>query len=261
MIVNGVPLNNPAKGWVFRAGSVPYSAFEGDLGQVQTAGRDGYAPLPVTLGAPIWPLTVNVAPAGWVALQALLTQPRLVLTDASRPGLEVVGRFASSSVDRVFARNEWVDVTYFVELTGAYWRDKLATTVSQPLTGASHVMSVLPGMGAPVADAVLRLKGAASGVQVTDASGAWVTFPVAPASTWTRFECATGRAFRTATDVWTGGDDVSGLVDFGGPRGVFEITHVMTGVDPDARAGRLTVASATRTGAVMEVRAKGAYPI
>lgn len=261
MIVNGVPLDNPAQGWIFRAGSVPYTGTESVLGQVQVAGRDGFVPLATTLNAPIWPLKVNTPPSGWNALQALFSSKPLVLTDALRPGVEVVGRLASSSVDRVFARNEWVDATFFIELTGAYWRDKIETSKSQTLTAGSHVVSVLPGLSAPVADAVLRVKNAATGIQITDTSGAWVTLPNVAAGESVRFESATGRCFRAAADAWTGGTDISGAVDFGGPRGNFEITHMLKANDPSDREGKLTVATATRTGAVFDIRAKGAYLI
>lgn len=116
------------------------------------------------------------------------------------------------------------------------------------------------GLSAPIQDAVLRLKGPATGIQVTDSSGAWVILPDTPAGTWSRFEADTGQCFQTTTDVWSGGTEVSGLVDFGGPRGVFEITPVMSPGDPGSRGGQLTVTTATRPGApVFEVRGKPAY--
>jgi len=115
------------------------------------------------------------------------------------------------------------------------------------------------GLSAPVQDAVLRMKGPATGIQITDSSGAWVVLPDTPAGTWTRFEADTGRCFQTTTDTWSGGTEVSGSCDFGGPRGVFEITPVMAPGDPGSRSGQLTVATVTRTGAVFEVRGKAAY--
>lgn len=118
---------------------------------------------------------------------------------------------------------------------------------------------ILSGLSAPVQDAVIRVKGAATGIQVTDQSGAWVTLPDVAAGRWVRFEADTGRAFETTTDTWTGGTEVSGAVDFGGPRGVFEITPALTPGDPTTRVGRLTVATASRTGAVIEVRGKSAH--
>ncbi|MGN7977444.1 hypothetical protein ACTJJ4_07705 [Microbacterium sp. 22195] len=112
------------------------------------------------------------------------------------------------------------------------------------------------GLSAPVQDAIVRVKGAVTGLTITDASGAWLSFPTIPAGQWLRVEGR--RAFLTTTDVWTGGTDVSGDLRQGGPRRRFEITP-KRGASPDARAGQLTVATGSRTGAVIEVRGRGAY--
>lgn len=258
--VNGIPLDNPSQGWLFRPGSVPYSGFEADLTQVQVAGREGNVPTSLTLRAPIWPLQINTAPSGWESLVALFRSPNLVLTRDDMPDVEASVRFVSSTPDRVFARNSWIDATFFVEVTGAYWRAKNATTESKPLVAASETLPVFAGLSAPVQDAMVRLKGLATGVQVTDASGAWVTLPSATAAQYVRFESATGRCFLTTTDVWAGGTDISGQVDFGGPRNTFEITHV-TNPTTLARAGSLTVTSVSRSGAVLAVRGKSAHAL
>lgn len=111
------------------------------------------------------------------------------------------------------------------------------------------------GLSAPVQDAVIRVAGPATNVRVTDSSGAWVSLPDAAAGQWVRFEADTGRAYRTTESRWTGGVDVSGLVDFDGPRGVFEITPVMRS-GPDDRAGVVTV-----TGGVVDVRGRSAHAL
>jgi hypothetical protein len=257
--VNGVPLDNPDLGWIFRPRSVPYSNLEAELGQLSVSGWDGTVATSTTIHAPLYPLQVNTPPSGWGSLLALFGAQKLILTRDDQPTWEVAARFASSSVDTVYPRNEWIDATFIVELTGAFWRDKLASTVSAPLSGPSVPVNVFPGMSAPVADALIRVKGAATGVQVTDASGAWVTLPDTTAGQYARFESDTGKCFITTTAAWSGGTDVSGAVDFGGPRGVFEITPVLAAGNPSSRKGVLTVASASQSGAVVDVRGKGAY--
>lgn len=259
--VNGVPLDNPDLGWIFRPASKPYSALEVDLTQTQVAGRDGHIATASTTSAPFWPMTINTPPSGWEPLLALFANGPLTLTREDRPGVEIACRFAGSTPDRIFTANQWIDATFLLELTGVYWRDKLAVTTPKTLDTASVVLEVFTGMSAPVQDAVIRLKGAASGVQVTDASGAWVTLPAATAGQWVRFDANTGKCYRTTTDTWSGGEDISGDVDFGGPRGVFEITPQITAGDPRDRRGRLTITSASRTGAVIEVRGKAAYAL
>lgn len=259
--INGVPLDNPAAEWVSRPGSVPYSAFEAELAQVQVAGRDGNVPTSTTRRAPLYPLMVNTSPQGWEKLQALIGSPTLVLTRDDRTDVEASARFVTSSIERVYPRNQWIDVKLVFEVTSAYWRSKTVKTASLALSAASVTLDVFPGMSAPIPDAVIRVKGAATGVQVTDASGAWVTLPSVSATQYVRFESESGKCFITTTDTWTGGTDVSGQVDFGGPRDNFEITHVLNLADLAATKGRLTVTSGTRTGAVIDVRGKSAHAL
>jgi hypothetical protein len=258
--VNGTPLDNPTLGWIFRSGSVPYSGLEANIIDLRVAGRDGLVPVPATLGAPVWPLKVNTPPSGWEPLLALFSAQELVLTRTDRPTIEARARLRGSSPDRVFPRNEWIDATFLVEITEAYWRDKATTTTPiTPLTSASVELSVFAGGSAPVSDAMIRIQGATTGVRVTDASGAWVTLPDCAAGQYVRFESKTGQCFRTTTDTWVGGTEISGLVDFGGPRGNFEITPVLAAGDPTSRVGKLTVTSATRASSSVAVRGKAAY--
>lgn len=259
MIVNGVSLDNSEMGWVFRAGSVPYSSFEANLSQINLEGRDGVVPMPSAFGAPLWSLTVNTPPSGWEALQALFLTPTLVLTDVNAPGRQAIGRLASSSVDRVFDRNEWIDVTFFVQIPGGYWRDKVASVASAPLTSASVSLTIAPGGSAPISDAVVRVRGSATGLRVQDAGGSWVALPDVDAGQWVRFESASGRCFATTTETWVGGVEISGQVDFGGPRNRFEITPVMQSDSPAVRSSRLTITSATRSSALIEVSSRAAY--
>ncbi|MFJ4173414.1 hypothetical protein [Microbacterium sp. NPDC089696] len=232
-----------------------------DLGQVATTGRDGTLAIATTMRSPLYPLTINTPPSGWASLLALFTAQQLVLTRDDVQGVEVQVRLASATPDRVFARNELIDATFVVELSGAFWRDQVATTPSAPLSGSSTTLSLFDGISAPVGDAMVRVKGQAAGIQITDHSGAWLTLPDVPAGSYCRFESATGRAFVTTTDTWTGGVEVSGAVDFGGPRGVFEITPVLAVLNPSDRHAELTIATTSRTGAVLEVRGKAAHII
>ncbi|WP_126893396.1 hypothetical protein [Microbacterium sp. HSID17254] len=259
--MNGIPLDNPDLGWVFRPRSMPYSALEASSDELRVAGRDGYVATPVTLSAPLMPLVVNTPPSGWEALLALFTARQLVLTRDDEPDVQVSARLKGAGPDHVFARNEWIDATFIVELTEVYWRGKTVTTESAPLDAASITLEVFAGLSGSVGDALVRVQGPATGVRVTDASGAWVAMPDTTAGQWVRFDSRTGRCFRTTADAWSGGTDVSGLVDFGGPRGNFEVTPVLAPGNPASRTGRLTVTSATRAGAVIAVRGRSARTI
>ncbi len=267
--VNGVPLDNPDLGWIFRPRSVPYSNLEVELGQLAVAGRDGTIATPTTTNSPLYPLTVNTPPSGWASLLALFGAQKLVLTRDDRPDVEIPVRFVSSSVDQVFTRNQWIDATFIVELTGAFWRDKLVSTTTQLFTAATNIVTPFAGMSAPVRDAVLRFRGVFESALVTDSSGAWLSIPFGlGAGTFLRFDMDTGQAFEYNDDAWvnpTSGYlvDRSGQIDFGGPRGVFEIAPKLAPGDPSSRSGELTVAvtnySAGNTR--IEVRGKAAHAI
>lgn len=115
------------------------------------------------------------------------------------------------------------------------------------------------GMSAPVQDAQIRVKGPATGVRVTDSGGSWLAMPDTAAGQYTRFDMDSGRCYQTTTNVWSGGTEVSGLVDFGGPRGVFELIDKNSALSN--RFASITVATTTTSGGTLEVRGRAAYAL
>lgn len=258
--INGVDLENSTYGWICRPGTIPYSAITRKVSGVESHGRDGYEPVAATDAPVLWPIKFNTPESGWEALQALMRQPLLTLTRTDRPGIHALGRVASSGIDKVFSRNEWIDVTYYVELFDPYWRDATTTTTTPAsLSPGATTLNFFAGISAPVQDAMIRVKGPATGLRVTDSGSSWVSLPNVGANEWVRFESESGRAYKTATDAWTGGTEVSGQVDFGGPRGIFEITAKVTNLA--ARTASLSIAATTAVGATAQVRGKAAYAL
>ncbi len=145
--------------------------------------------------------------------------------------------------------------------------DELQRTVwggtpnNSPLT--LQTREIQPGsqaISAPVGDAIIRVKGPATGIQITDSGGSWLRLPDVTASQYVRFHMDTLEGFKTTTDTWVGGTDVSDEVDFNGGREIFEITPAMVNGDPGQRAGLLNVTTVTRgAGAQIQVRGKAAY--
>lgn len=258
--VNGVPLNNAGRGWVFRSGSIPFSALEAKVSTVHRQGRDGALTIPGSLESPVWKMIVNTPPAGLESLNALFARRPLKLTKVGDSTREVSVTLLTSEVIRVFPAAEYVDMAYYVSLDDAAWRSSSVSTSAAVTLGAASVPvnGLFPGLSAPVQDALVRVKGAVTGLQVTDSSGAWFTYGgTLTASQYLRFDAATGRAWVTGGDTWTGGTEVSGQIDYGGPRRIFEVTPFFT--DPAVREGRLTVATASRTSASVQVRGRGAF--
>lgn len=254
--INGVPLTNPALGWVFRAPSKPLSGHARDRTTLQSAGVDGVISVPgATFNAVGLSLVVQTPRAHHESLVALFAEDGyLTLTDA--PTRQARYEFLASSPAGAGAAEELIDVTFTIRLVDAAWRSAILLTESAPITTASVPMVLFPGLSAPVQDAVVKVKGAIGGLLVRDSSGAWFSFPDVPAGQWLRIEGR--RAFLTTTDTWSGGTDVSGRLRQGGPRRRFEITP-RRGATPDLREGRLTITSSSRLAAVIEVRGQSAH--
>lgn len=258
--INGVALDNPVRGWSEHADSDDLAEFSPSVTVLRIPGRDGYPVLSTDRLAPRLTLLVWTPGSGVEDLYALFTRPVNYLgleDDATRQAefQAVVGK-----PRRLPTVEDLVEVSIGVSLVDAAWRDVSESTSSAVnLSSASVDTSVFADSSAPVSDAVVRVKGVTTVLRVEDSAGSWFTYaPSIPSGSYLRFHADTGEAFVTTSDAWTGGTDVSGDIDFGGPRGGFEITPKFT-TDPSTRAGVLTVTTATRSGAQIQVRGKGAY--
>lgn len=260
--VNGAPLASTARGWVFRSLSRPLSEMSRTRSALRRDGRDGVVGgLPSTISPVTLQLVVQTRKPQLETLLALVGDGG-VLTKTDDATRSVVFETLSHSLAGHGPAELIVDVTFVIRLPGAFWRSAAdATSAAVALApGSVQVSGLFSGISAPVADALVRVKGATTGLQVTDTAGSWFTYsPALAAGKYLRFESATGRAFTTDTDVWGGGTEVSGAIDFGGPRGVFEITPRLSASDPASRDARLTVATASATAASVQVRGRGAF--
>ncbi|MCZ4066425.1 hypothetical protein O1W71_01920 [Microbacterium sp. H37-C3] len=263
--INGVPLDNTAYGWLFRKGSQPFITLEAQVGQVTVVGQRGITQYQTGVTAGLWPCIIYTPDAHRETLNALFGAPKLLLSPMAKPDRVAEVQFMASEVDRIFPRGEFVDMRYTLALLDAAWRDRdEVTTAFASLAAAASVTvrDLLPGGSAPVQDAVIRVRGNASGLQVTDpATGAWFAFsePI-PAGSYLRFEAKTGRAWLTTTDTWTGGTEVSGSIDTSDPYGGFEITPTFAGQNAHQRSASLVVSTGTRgTTTAVQVRARRAY--
>lgn len=257
--INGIALDSPSRDWKLLAPSKPISGIERRIASLPVPGRHGAIAQPATFGSIMVMLVVGTSRAGLEALYALFAQPTIRLSLTSTPAKEAVATLASVDYEGYGPGEELIDARFTLRLDAPFWRDATTTTSAAAAIGsASVVASVMAGMSAPVQDSIIRVKGT-TGLRVTDSGGAWFEYlPAIGTSNYLRFHSDTGRAFITNTDTWTGGTEVSGVVDFvtasGGP---FEIAPYFT--DPATRTGRLTVTTTARSAATIEVRGKAAY--
>jgi hypothetical protein len=257
--VSGVALDNAAKGWSLIEGTKPRTEVTRALASVPSQGQDGVVPgLAADAGPAVYTFVVDTPEAQWGALFALFAKGGTIV-DSTYPTRVLAFEFVSVSVAED-PDNAYLQATFVVRAPGVYFRDLTDTTsAGVALATASQIADVLSGLSAPVQDAIVRVRGAVTGLQVTDSSGAWFTYgPALTTTQYLRFESGTGRAYLTSSDTWTGGTEVSADIDFNGPRGIFELTPYFTS-DPSTRVARLTVATASRTTAQVEVRGRAAY--
>lgn len=257
--IGGLTLDNTARGWGVdgRTRTLPERSV--DLPSVSSLGRDGViSALAGTSQSPIWALYMRTLASSREALIALVEGNTKITVGTKTLAYSVAG---VSIADENFAVG-WSVVLFSLRLNDVFWRSaSTLTSTALMLDSASVIVpNLFPGLSARVQDAIVRVKGAFTGLQVTDSAGSWFTYSdTITATQYLRFEANTGRAFRTGSaDTWTGGTEVSGAIDFGGPRGVFEIAPAWT-TDPAVRAGVLTVATASRTGSSVQVRGKAAF--
>lgn len=255
--ISGVALDNTARGWGVDERTKTLAEMTRDIAAAQVQGRDGVIPIgPGSVQAPVWALYVRTPIANREALIALVQSGSAVTVGSKSVGYTVA---AVSVVDEVYAAGTAV-MLFALRLDGVFWRTAVATSATTTVDASPVTVSGLfSGLSAPVQDALVRVKGAATGLVVTDSSGAWFSYAgTLTASQYLRFESDSGRAFVTTSATWSGGSDVSGDIDYGGPRGVFEITPKWS-TDPAVRAGELTVATDTRSGAALTVRGGAAF--
>lgn len=262
--INGVALDNAALGWDLMAPSLPLSALQHRVTGGERAGRDGVNDSPSTRGPVSYKFVVRTPKANWSTLLALFSTPRLAIRELSDPSRVAYGELLSSTPEQHFPQADIYSHAFIVRIHAGAWRSDEVTSALAAAAPAGVTLPVFAGMSAPVQDAIVRFRGPLEKPQITDTSGAFVVLDgTIPAGQYVRFDLRTGRAWLAATDTWQGGSEISGLVDFGGPRGVFEITPMFpTPSDPTSREGRLTLTQQSYSaGAGFQVRGAAAHLI
>lgn len=262
--LNGVPLHNEAQGWrTLRASTNTQGGITNALNKVSALGQNGYTPAPFTTGEQMVTFVVRTTRAGLEPLLALCGEAHTLtrVGDATKLALVQVNSAipgGESVLDSYFT------VTISLSLYQGVWRDADAL-VEGPINIVSptQVLSGLfPGIGAPVQDMDVFIKGVFGQFQLTDSHGSWLKTTSAwagSASTGILFIGSTSQAFlANESSPFTPVSDVSGQVDVSG-NGGFKITPEMVSGNPSTRAAKLTLTTLSQTNVTLRVRAKRAY--
>lgn len=240
--------------------SQPFAGLNRQTNSFARGQRDGRVSVRSRLEAPVVALVERIPTGSLQAFEALLNSPSLVLSKTDGSGVEAPVELTSASVENLATADPFVDVRFTLQFNDVFWRSSAEVTSTATAIGSNSVaVTAFPGISAPVRDAVIRVKGGVTGLTVADSRGTFFNYTAVLLSTeWLRFESATGRAYKTTTDTWTGGTEVTSLIDNGPGPYYLEVTPTFT--DPSSRHAELTVTSSARTGSpTVQVRGKNAF--
>lgn len=255
--VNGIALDNPDMGWVLRAPSKPLSAFSYDRPNLTATGRDGVLPFIPPSVSPVSVSFVVQTPRAHLEHLLALFEQQGTLTVTGSQARAIDYETLSSTPVGYGPADSLVDVTFLLRFPEPFWRDfAVSNSPTFSLSTGGADFNLWPGLSAPVGDALVKARGPHSGLSLLDASGAWVNLPSCSATETVVFDSATGEAGKNTSNTFALITDVSGAVDFGGPRGVFEITPQRRDPDPRIRHAEL-MASATGVGATTSLAFRG----
>lgn len=261
--VNNVPLDNPGLGWKLRSTSKPMLEHSKDSTVLRTRGRHGNIPLAADYGSPVIALVIETPQANLEALYTLLTAEQAWVSKTAVPGRTALVEMLSASLDGFGPADAIVDLKVMLRIPGAFWRDAAVVTSAAVAIGAATVaIGVFAGMSAPIGDATVRVKGPVTGLRVEDSGGSWWSY-ANPILAGTSVMFTNGRAVLSsfADSNWDDySADMSGVTDFNGSRGRFEIAPAIIAGNPANRQGQLTIKTLTRgAGATVRVQGRGAY--
>lgn len=261
--INGIALDNSDQGWALTANSKTLSNLTRNVQSLAVPGADGVEKLPSTVGPVTFQLAV-LADRGsdLESLYALFDSDELTLTVTGDTSKEIDLELLSSTPKGFGAGEAVAEAVFTVRANYPFWRDHSTTTTDAVSLSSSSVdVSVFSGVSAPIPDALIRVKGSAGGLRVTDSRGSWFSYSDAIASgSYLIYDCDTGSAVVVDSDTWTGGTDVTGSIDYSGGPSKMRITPSFT-TDPSTRAGVLTVTTTSRSGASVQIRGRSAYVI
>ena len=257
--------------WLIQAGSLWRPAVAVRRSVLTIPGRHGVArtPRPPVFEEPVVSLemrckgVMSSLEAAYNELQSLLTAPGLVLGRTSG------GITTSAPVEFVtanpgqFIADTLADISVQLAVPGVFLRSASVDSTPEVVTTGEVVTLAALGAGtAPVSDAVLRFRGAATSVSIVDVtSGTGISWTGTLSNSQFLFlHPATASArIGTASDWASGGTDASGGLSYPAP-GLLQIWPRMLAADPAARAARVTVTGAGfDANTTLTVRAQPAY--
>lgn len=261
--LNGRALHEGHQGWrILRNGTQTQGGISNTLTKVNAPLRPGYVPGPYTFTEQLIVLVVRTPRERLEELLALCGEAH-TLTRTADPTKMARIQVASASPSGDSPFDKAFDVTISIVAYDGVWVDT-DFSVSGPTTiaSSSQTVTMFAGIGAPIQDMLVFLRGSFGGFTLRDSHGSWLKSVLPWSGTSTTgllFDGSTGQAFlANESDPFTPTADRTQYVDVSG-NGGFRLTPELVSGNPADRRVSLLLTTTTQTNVTLRVRAKRSY--
>lgn len=262
--INGISLNDRTRGWSnLRSGTNTQGGITNALNKVPRPGRPGYNPGPKTFSEQIVVFVVRCSRASLESLLNLCAAAT-ILTQTDDPTKELRVELASAIPNGDEPMDRSFDVTVTLSAYDGVWRD-VANTDIGPVTIASptQALTMLTGIGAPVSDMSIFIRGIFGQFTLTDSGGSFLkttrAWTAGTATNGLLYVGLTGQAFlANESSPFVPVSDASQYIDTSG-NGGFQLTPQLVSGNPTNRQVGLSLVTLTQTSTTLRVRAKRAF--
>lgn len=262
--LNGISLHEGHTGWrILRDGTQTQGGVRNALVQSRIPDRPGYKPAPYTFNEAMIVFVVRTPRARLEELLNLV-DAATVVTRTADPTKEARVQVASAVPNGDEPLDGGFDVTISLVIYDGVWRDVDATVVG-PTNVSTPVQSfaILAGIGAPVFDADVFIRGVFGEFTLRDSGGSFLrttkAWGLGSSTNGLLWVGATKQAFLANESApWTPVADASQYVDVSG-NGGFRLTPALVGGDPKVRRVDLQLTTLSQTSTTLRVRAKRSY--
>lgn len=262
--LDGISLHEGHTGWrILRSGTQTQGGISKNLVQARVPGRPGYKPGASTTNEAMVTFAVRTPRARLEELLAVVDAAKvLTRTDDPTKVAYIQAGAATPNGDEPF--DGAFDVQITLVIYDGVWRDTDVVefgpaNITDPVQG----FTMLSGLGAPIFDADVYVKGVFGEFTLKDAGGSHLkttkNWGLGAADKGLLWIGSTQQAFLSNnSDPWTPVADASQYVDVSA-HGGFRLTPVFVGGDPKVRRVELEMTTLSQTSTALRVRARRAY--
>lgn len=262
--INGFPVHNPGADLSLLDSSDWTAGVSMSRPSLTVPGRAGSVPMEGVEDTPALSLLVGGPRSALIRLRAILSAPTLAFARAGTPGT-ADAQLATIAFEKIGAgMDPYMEATIVLNFPGVYFRSPAETAGADLADTGTTTVTGFPGITGRIHDAVIRFTGVTNPrATALDNPRRFIGYKGnVPSGTWLRLHADTGRAWKTATDTWTGGTEVDPLTIVSGAGQGFLTLSPHLGADPmTSTTGVKATYTSPTAGARVELRARNAHVI